>query len=121
MKKILAIVLVLVLLCSIIVGCSRLISTEYKMVQVEIVDEYHRAAYYTQTHVGKDVILHLHPEEYGITVKYNGTEYTSYGKEVWERYKDRIGDVIDATAEIRRYDDGIVWIDIILLGEGVYT
>lgn len=46
------------------------------------------------------------PAAYRITVEYNGTKYTISGRDVYEKYKDKIGENAIGVLEIREYDDG---------------
>ena len=121
MKKIFAIVVVLLLVfgmvCPILVGCTKLINTEYETVQVKIVDEYHRSAYSTPVRVGKAMTVRRHPAVYRVIVEYEGVEYSVSDSETWRRYKDMVGEIVDATLEIRKYDDGTVKYRITSLGK----
>lgn len=117
MKKILAIMLALMMLCPMLIGCAELIDTKYETVQVEIVDEYYRGSRTTVTMVGKVPVARRIPARYEITVKYEGVEYTVSGQETYEQYKDMVGETVSATLEIRTYDDGTIKLDIISLGE----
>lgn len=110
-KKIVSILAILCLMFS-LVGCAKCISTEYENVEVNIVDEYHRGMYITPISTGKVTTMITHPAVYRITVEYGGIEYTISGSDTYNRYKDKVGEVVVGTLEIRTYDDGTVKYDI---------
>ena len=98
-----------------LVGCAKLVSTEYENAEVNIVDEYHRGKYITPVFNGKTTTIITHPAVYRITVKYNGVEYTISGSDTYNKYKEKVGQIAIGTLEIRTYDDGTVKYDIIAL------
>ena len=123
MKKVfttVAFVLVILLLIAlpaiILSGCAKVISTEYETVQVEIVEQHHRSGYSVPMRVGKITTMRYVPATYGISVVYDGIEHYISGSETWRAYKDKIGEIVPATLEVRKYDDGIVKYDIIAIG-----
>ena len=95
-----------------LVGCAKLVSTEYKNVEVNIVDEYHRGMYITPVFNGKTTTMITHPAVYRITVEYNGVEYTISGSDTYNKYKEKVGQTVVGTLRIRTYDDGTVKYDI---------
>ena len=98
-----------------LVGCAKLINTEYENVEVNIVDEYHRGMYVTPIRAGKVTTMVTHPAVYRITVEYNGVEYTISGSDTYNKYKEKVGQIAIGTLEISTYDDGTVKYDIIAL------
>lgn len=111
-------VLLIVLPCIIMLtGCAKIVSTEYEMVEVEIVDSYHRAMYMTPVRAGKVTTIVTHPAVWHIYVMYEGIEYTLSGSDIYNAYKDRIGETVVATLQIDYYDDGSIRRNIISLGE----
>lgn len=114
MKKILSIAVMLLLVIQLF-GCAKCISTKYENVQVTVVDEYHKGTYITPILSGKTVVMHTHPAVYRITVEYNGVDYSINGKEIYENYKDMVGKTVNATLEIKHYDNESVRYDIIEL------
>lgn len=95
-----------------LVGCTKCIDTEYKNVEVTIVEECYKPAYNQPVIVGKVISVITHPARYKITVDYNGVEYTIDDKETYDKYKDEIGQIATGTLKIRKYDDGSVIYDI---------
>ena len=96
-------------------GCAKCISTEYENVKVTVVDKYHRGTYVTVISNGKSIIPVTHPAVWHITVEYNGVEHTISGKDTYNKYKDKIGQVAIGQVEIRTYDDGTVRYDVVSL------
>ena len=94
-------------------GCAKLVNTEYKNVEVEIVDEYHRGMYITPIFNGKTTIMITHPAIYQITVRYNNVEYDISSRDTYEKYCDKVGQLIVGVLEIRTYDNGTVKCEIV--------
>lgn len=80
-------------------------------VEVKIIDCYHRDAYTTFVYRGKSIVPIRHSEANTVTVNYDDNQYVIEGKEVYYKYKDKIGGVL----EIKNYEDGIKRFDIISL------
>ena len=104
-----------VLILFLLAGCSKLISTEYKDVEIKIIDCYHKDGYTTIISCGKSFIPIRHSEINEVTVDYNGNQYVIKGEEVYYKYKDKIGEPVTGTLEIKNYEDGIKRFDIISL------
>ena len=113
-KKFITIMTIVFLMFS-LVGCAKLISTEYENVEVNIVDEYHRGMYVTPIRVGKVTTTVIHPAIYEITVEYKGIKYTISGSDTYNKYKEKVGQTTTGILEIRTYDDGSVKYDITAL------
>lgn len=94
-------------------GCAKLVNTEYKNVEVEIVDEYHRGMYITPIFNGKTTIMITHPAIYQITVRYNNVEYDISSRDTYEKYCDKVGQLIVGVLETRTYDNGTVKCEIV--------
>lgn len=115
MKKLKKSIKVLVIICLIISlsGCTKCINTSYKNVKVKIADEYYRKAYYFPVFTGKVMIMVRRPAAYRITIEYNGTKYTISDHDVYEKYKDKIGENAIGVLEIREYDNGTTKYNIV--------
>ena len=96
-------------------SCAKVISTETKDVEVEIIDEYHRGMWLQPILTGKVTTMITHPAVYEITVEYNGSEYVISGSDTYEIYKDKIGEISIGVLEIKTYDNGKITEDIIEL------
>ena len=112
-KKFITIMTIVFLMFS-LVGCAKLVSTEYENVEVKITDVYYKPSYTTTTY---DVALKMpmvqsHPAVYRVTIEYNGIEYTLSDSDTYNKYKDKVGQTAIGTLEIRTYDDGTVKYDI---------
>ena len=113
-KKFITIMTIVFLIFS-LGGCAKLINTEYKNVEVNIVDEYHRGRYVTPMRIGKVTTTVTHPAIYEITVEYKGIKYTISGSDTYNKYKEKVGQTTTGILEIRTYDDGSVKYDITAL------
>ena len=100
-----------------LVGCVKCISTETSTVQVKVVDKYHRESYMTMSynHATKTMIPRSHPADYGITVEYDGAEYSISGSDTYRKYSTKIGEYVNGTLETKRYDDGTIRYRIVSL------
>lgn len=114
MKKIVSAWIILIILVS-LCGCAKCISTDTSAVEVKIVDEYYRGMYITPMKCGKVTTMITHPAVYRITIEYNGEEHNISGKGVYDKYKDKIGEMANATLKTKTYDDGSVKYSIIEL------
>lgn len=114
MKKIVLTCIISIILVS-LCGCAKCISVDTSIVEVKIVDEYHRGMYITPMPCGKSTIMITHPAVYRITIEYNGEKYDIDGKDIYEKYKDKIGEMANATLETKTYDDERVKYNIIEL------
>lgn len=103
MKK--SIYVLAILLMVTLVGCKR-ISTERLTVQVKIIDAHYRPA-------------HIKPNpsssKYRITVEYDGDKYYFRDRETYNKYSSRVGEYVNGTLQIRKYDNGTVLYDMISL------
>ena len=114
MKKVFCLMFIILLVFS-LASCADLIKTETKKVNVLIIHEDYTGAWNQPVWNGKVMTFISHPAQYEITVKYDGIEYTLDNKTYYNTYKDRVGDTITGTLEIKTYDDGTVKYDIIAL------
>lgn len=114
MRKIIKLFLPILILF-LLAGCSRLINTEYKDVEVKIVDCYHRNSYTTFICHGKSIVPMRHSEVNKVIVSYDDNKYVIEGKEVYYKYKDKIGETVTGVLEIKNYEDGTKRLDIISL------
>ena len=116
--KLITIIFALLLLITLVfslVGCAKCICTEYENVEVTIVDKYYRAMWIQPVRTGKVTTFITHPARYEITVEYNDIEYTISGSDTYDKYKDKIGQIIIGELEIKTYDDGTVKYNVISL------
>lgn len=114
MRKIIKLFLPILILF-LLAGCSRLVSTEYKDVEVKIVDCYHRDSYTTFVCRGKSIVPIRHSEVNTVTVDYDDNQYVIEGEEIYYKYKDKIGETVTGVLEVKSYEDGIKRFDIISL------
>ena len=112
MKRITSSILLVLCLAFVLTGCAKCINTEYKSVEVRIVDKFYQGARVIPVSTGKTITIHAIPPVYRITVEYNGVEYTISGSDTYNKYKDMVGQTTTGTLEICTYDDGSVRYDI---------
>lgn len=115
MKRFVSILSILIIMLS-MVGCAELINTEHETVNVEVIDSYYSDEWMQPIWSGKSMIIIPHDAEYQIYVTYNDVRYMLNDPDTYYVYKDRIGEIVPATLEIRTYDDGTVKYDITALG-----
>lgn len=108
MKKIISMGLVITMICLCFIGCAKCIGTETNVEQVEVIDTYHRSAWIQPLVSGKVHTFIHHPAVYQVIVSYNDVEYRVGGKEIYDKYKDRVGETVNATIEKNSYDDRTV-------------
>lgn len=113
MKKFLCSLAILLTVAFGLTGCVKCISTETAIVQVKVTDEYYRASYVTPTFSGKSTIIITHPAVYKITVEYDRIKYIISGRDTYNKYSNRVGEYINGTLQIKKYDDGTVRYDIV--------
>ena len=100
-----------------LVGCAKIMEQRTEIVDDVVVDEYHRNSYVTMSKVGSTTVPITHPEANRITVEYNGEQYTVNGEEVYNLFRDRIGETVQAVLEITVWDNGRTRYDINQLAE----
>ena len=89
-------------------GCAKCISTETSIVQVKVVDKYYRVEHRTPVYNGKTIMWVNSPAVYSITVEYEDNQYTVSGGATYNKYSNRIGEYVNGTLQIRKYDNGSV-------------
>lgn len=112
MKRKLLLFLLMVTMLFSINGCAKCVSTLQMNVRVTVVDEYYKGSYVTPIIAGKVTTMVVHPAVYKITVKYDDNEYAFTDSNTYNEYKDKVGQTVNATLEIKTYDDGSVRYDI---------
>jgi hypothetical protein len=107
----------IIIVCLVIslVGCAKLVSTEYKNVEVCVVDTHYSGAWVQPIRAGKVTTYVTHPAEYEVTIEYNGTHYIIDDENTYNKYKDKVGQTTIGTLEIRTYDNNTVKYNIIEL------
>lgn len=104
MKKYFLLTLLIFVFC--LSGCSKVVATETKDVEVLIIDEYHREMYTTVIVSGKSTIPQVHPAVYRITVEYNGVEYKLNGSDTYNKYKSMVGQKAIGVLITTTYENG---------------
>lgn len=114
-NKILCVLVALLIFIFVLTGCAKCIGTETSTVQVKVTDEYYMAAYTTMYYnpATKTMMPQFHPAIYRITVGYNSVNYNIYGENIYDKYSDLVGEYVNGTLEIRKYDDGTTRYNIV--------
>ena len=96
-NKVIIIIASLLVILYTFTGCSELVSKEETVVDVKIIDTYKRASYTTPLKVGKVTSIITHPAVYKVYVDYDGTKFTLTGKDVYEKYENKVGQTVKGT------------------------
>ena len=112
-KKIMILLLVVALLFS-LVGCGDI---EYKSAQVTVERIYHKDAYTQLIWIGGRMMPITHAEQYGIVVSYEGKESVICDTETYHKYKDCVGEKVDAVLKVITRRNGKVAYEVVSIGE----
>lgn len=106
MKKV--ILVFMLVMC--LTGCAKVISETTETVQVTVTDTYYKKAYtYMQYNATTKMTTPIRrPARYIVTVEYDGVKYTFSGKEIYDKYKDKKDEKIDAILSTKKYDNGTI-------------
>lgn len=120
MKEKIIIVIAVLLVVSLVgggfvVSVPKCVNTEYKTVEVSIVDEHYSPLWMQPMKYNNITTYITHPAEYKIMVIYNDIKFTINDYDIYYKYKNKIGEVINGTLEIKTYDNNTVKYDIIAL------
>ena len=103
MTKINKFILISLIIVSIFLsGCSNVVKSEYQDVKVKVVDVYHQGM--SLYRVGG--VTMYKPSQHEVTVEYDGEVYKFNNKYFYNKYKDKIGEDVDAVLNIVVYDNG---------------
>jgi YHS domain-containing protein len=98
-KRIFGIIIVLCLILT-LNGCAKIINTEYEDVEVTVIDSYYDPEWF------QPAVLITHSATYEITVEYDGKIFYFSGSEIYDRYKDKVGETVTGVLATYTYDDG---------------
>jgi len=105
MKKILYSTALIVTLAFILPGCAKCISTETSTVQVKVINKYYTPEYSISRYDLNLETIDRNPAVYRIDVEYNGAEFSFYGQPTYKKYSNRVGEYVNATIQIKKYDN----------------
>ena len=98
--------------CIIIIGeiyiLKNDVQKETSIVDVKIVNEYHRDSYISPVFSGKTVTMVTHPAIYQITVKYDGDEYIVSDRDTYYKYRNKVGKQVKATLKTSIYNSVVI-------------
>lgn len=101
-------VLVLIVFCLMLQGCSKCIKEEYIQDTVTIVDISYHGAWIQQIPAGKTMAVIFHPAEYITVVDYKRMEHSIYDKDTYNFYKNKNNEQVQANILVKTYDNGKV-------------
>ena len=105
MQKIITLTLVLFIIILTFAGCAKLIRSDETIVDATIVDTYHKNAWIQPMRVGKVTTFINHPAKHCVVVEYDGIKLTINDREIYQQYKDQIGQTIKCKLITDYYDD----------------
>lgn len=90
------------------IGCSKCIETETSIVEVKVIDSYYRPSYVTMHYnaATKTMMPQSHSAIYKITVSYIGESYSFYGKNYYDIFSNKEGEIAKGTLETKKYSNG---------------
>ncbi len=97
---------ILLIATTLLVGCSKIISTETETVKATVTDANYRCSLILPIQCGKTVIHRTQPARYEITVKYGTVSTTINDRNLYNEYKDKVGSTIECELIIEHYDNG---------------
>lgn len=107
-KKVLYSTVLIMVLAFILTGCAKCISTETSTIQVKVINQYYEPEYSISRYDLnlKTIVIDRMPATYRIDVEYNGVEFSFHGQSTYKKYSNRVGEYVNATILIKKYDDG---------------
>lgn len=119
-KRLVVLLLICGVMCA-LCGCSKCLSVEHETVEVKVVDTYYRGPWTQMIMSGKVMVPVHHAAVYRVSVQYEGLWYNIEGADAYNQYKNRVGETVPATMEIRTFVDDTIKRDIISLGSAEPT
>ena len=107
MKKIAMLILGL-LVVPLLSGCSELVERTHINDYVTITDADYHPGYSTTELMGNIIYDDTVDPDYIIDYEYNGTEDCADDEDIYNKYKDKIGEKVPAVIRVDTYDDGII-------------
>jgi hypothetical protein len=101
-----AVLIIVIMLISSLVGCAKIVDVKEEKVQVQIVDSYYKPQWTQFVPIGKTFTTIVHPAQYKITVRYGDYEYDITDRKTYNWFKSKIGEYADAILTIKTYDNG---------------
>lgn len=115
MKKIILKLVGIVLVCFCLSGCVKCINIEEFTDQVEIIYADYRPRRTQMTYINKHAGIRIIPAKHEIVVEYNGSSFYFNDVDTYDKYKDMIGQRVDATIEKKTFEDGRVTFSVLSL------
>lgn len=104
MKKIIPLLLTAALLTS----CAKLTEMEFKTVKATIVAAEQTPLMMMPVQSGKTVTYTTFPARYEITIKYDDISTTINDEDLYNQYKNSVGDVVECELITEHFDDGTI-------------
>lgn len=84
------------------------VKTETYVDQVKIVDEHYEGFSATPKVFGNTIMIDSSPAKYQITVIYKNKKIVIDNSDIYHKYKNSVGEFVNATIEEKQYDNGAV-------------
>ncbi len=105
MKKIISFIIISMILLT-LVGCARVTNTETTVVDGTVIDTVHKNAWSQPIKTGKVTTFIRHPEKNYVYIQYNDITISVNDSELYDYYKDHIGETIECNLITDYYDNG---------------
>lgn len=113
-NKFFKICFIIMLTSILLIGCkAELVERTTFTDSVVIVDTYHSDMFMQPITTGKVITFITHPAVYRVTVKYNNEEFSFDNSDLYNKYKDEIGQKISATIQKNVYADDTTEYEVI--------
>lgn len=97
--------IIFLLLCS---GCAEVIDQKSELVEATVVDTDYDPSFTTLIRSGNTYIPVHHSEEYDVYVEYNGITAVFDDEDLYNKYKDNIGDTLTCELITKYYDNDTI-------------
>jgi predicted small secreted protein len=109
-KKIKILIISSLVLSFLLSGCAKITNTETKDIKAIVLKTDYESSYTTTKYMmsGNTMmpITTCYPEQYNITLEYEGKQYDLDDEKYYNQCKDKQGQEINCQLEIKHYDDG---------------
>ena len=105
MKKIISFIIIGIILLT-LVGCAKVTNTDTTVVEGTVIRTQHISARIVPMKAGKVTTFVRHPEKNYVHIQYNDITISVNDSELYDYYKDHIGETIECNLITDYYDNG---------------